>query len=261
MNGNNWKPKYVELVQKGQKEKAKELVLSQITDDRIIYKYFRGLNRDFKTIKKPELWLCNAYRLNDPFDCAFIKSFDNEAEKCQSREDSINKQNETFISCFSERSDSMVMWGTYANCHRGICVGYSLKEIVEKYDCLPVIYEKTLPRYTDDTSILINTLTKYIDWEYEHEWRIVNFNDGHRMSDGYLMDFVRPKEIILGYKNQDLLWKVDGADKKTSKDEDDSLEEVGANQLIRYSEDVLGTQCFQYTMSDNGFMLEKIIRF
>lgn len=81
------------------------------------------------------------------------------------------------------------------------------------------------------------------------------------MSDGYLMDFVRPKEIILGYKNQDLLWKVDGADKKTSKDEDDSLEEVGANQLIKYSEDVLGTQCFQYTMSDNGFMLEKIIRF
>ena len=55
--------------------------------------------------------------------------------------------------------------------------------------------------------------------------------------------------------------EVDGADKKTSKDEDDSLEEVGANQLIRYSEDVLGTQCFQYTMSDNGFMLEKIIRF
>ena len=46
MNGKNWKPEYVELVQKGQKEKAKELVLSQITDDRIIYKYFRGLNRD-----------------------------------------------------------------------------------------------------------------------------------------------------------------------------------------------------------------------
>lgn len=60
MNGKNWKPEYVELVQKGQKEKAKELVLSQITDDRIIYKYFRGLNRDFRTIKKPELWLCNA---------------------------------------------------------------------------------------------------------------------------------------------------------------------------------------------------------
>lgn len=53
MNGKNWKPEYVELVQKGQKEKAKELVLSQITDDRIIYKYFRGLNRDFRTIKKP----------------------------------------------------------------------------------------------------------------------------------------------------------------------------------------------------------------
>lgn len=75
------------------------------------------------------------------------------------------------------------------------------------------------------------------------------------------MDFVRPKEIILGYKNQDLLWKVDGADRKSSDDEDDSLEEVDANQLIRYSEDILGTQCFQYSMSYNGFMLKKIIRF
>ena len=58
------------------------------------------------------------------------------------------------------------------------------------------------------------------------------------------MDFVRRKKLFWAYKNQDLLWKVDGADKKTSKDEDDSLEEVGANQLIRYSEDVLGTQLF-----------------
>ena len=79
------------------------------------------------------------------------------------------------------------------------------------------LLEKDSSLFIIGHDILINTLTKYIDWEYEHEWRIVNFNDGHRMSDGYLMDFVRPKEIILGYKNQDLLWKVDGADKKTAK--------------------------------------------
>jgi hypothetical protein len=135
------------------------LVLAEIPDDKIIYKYFRGINRDFDTIKVPELWLCNAYRLNDPFDCAFVKGHKEIDEYIRNRADSINMQNKTFISCFSEKSDSMIMWGTYANCHRGICVGYSLKELVEKFNCLPVVYEETLPQYTNDTSVLI----KYFD--------------------------------------------------------------------------------------------------
>lgn len=251
---NNWKLEYKELIRKGNKEAAKELVLASIPDGKIIYKYFRGINRDFDTIKAPKLWLCNAYRLNDPFDCAFIQGFNNEVEKRQSRENSINKQNQTFLSCFSERSDSMVMWGTYANCHRGICVGYSLKELIEKFDCLPVIYEKTLPQYTDATSALINTLTKYIDWEYEHEWRIVYFNDKYKMKDGYKIDFVTPKEIILGLKSNDFIWRINNAG--TSSDE------INPNELIKYSEDTLGTHCRQYqiTTSDKGYQWKKIIR-
>ena len=79
----NWMIEYKELILKGEKRAARELVLAEIPDDKIIYKYFRGINRDFDTIKVPELWLCNAYRLNDPFDCAFVKGsgFDKHAKQ------------------------------------------------------------------------------------------------------------------------------------------------------------------------------------
>ena len=142
----------------------------------------------------------------------------------------------------------------YANCHRGICVGYSLKELVEKFNCLPVVYEETLPQYTNDTSVLINTLTKYIDWKYEHEWRIVEINDKQRNEVGYKIKFVKPKEIILGLKSNDFLWKINNTGK--------SSDEIKPDELIRYSEDILGTDCFQYqiTTSDKGYKWEKIIR-
>lgn len=251
---NNWRFEYKELIRKGEKAKAKELVLTEIPNDQIIYKYFRGINRDFETITEPALWLCNAYHLNDPFDCAFINRSNEQDLYFQSRADSINRQNKTFISCFSERSDSMVMWGTYANCHRGICVGYSLKELVVNFNCLPVIYEEALPQYTDDTSILINTMTKYIDWKYEHEWRIVEISEAQRNKVGYKIAFVKPKEIILGVKSNDFLWKADNTNT--------IMDEIDSNELIRYSEDVLGTNCFQYqiSMDDKGYKWERVIR-
>lgn len=247
----NWKLEYKELIRKGKRAEAKELVLTKIPDGKLIYKYFRGLNRDFDTIKAPALWLCNAYRLNDPLDCAFAKKSGNFARS----DDSINRQRETFISCFSERSDSMVMWGTYSNCHRGICVGYSLRELVESFNCLPVVYDEILPQYTDDTSILINTMTKYIDWEYEREWRIVEINDKQRGEAGYTIEFVKPKEIILGSKNNDFLWKCDNACISSN--------EINPIDLIRYSEDILGTNCLQYeiALSDKGYIWRKNIRF
>ena len=47
----NWMIEYKELILKGEKRAARELVLAEIPDDKIIYKYFRGINRDFDTIK------------------------------------------------------------------------------------------------------------------------------------------------------------------------------------------------------------------
>lgn len=74
-------------------------------------------------------------------------------------------------------------------------------------------------------------MTKYIDWKYEHEWRIVEINDKQRNEVGYKIKFVKPKEIILGLKSNDFLWKINNTGK--------SSDEIKPDELIRYSEDIL----------------------
>jgi hypothetical protein len=211
------------------------------------------------------LWLSNAYYLNDPFDCAFLVNCC--AEGIRSNEDAIkqmrqdteskNLQSTVFIACFSERPDSILMWGHYANDHRGICVGYPLKELIEKFNCFPVLYEENLIQHTNEKTILRETLTKYIEWQYEREWRIIETHEECRGKNGILIDFVMPKEIILGCKNGDLRWPINNT--LTTSDEKNLLLEIDARQLIDFARDELKTKCYQYKMCPKEFSLQKTI--
>ncbi|MDO4332786.1 MAG: DUF2971 domain-containing protein [Eubacteriales bacterium] len=171
---------------------------------------------------------------------------------------SRNLQRTVFIACFSERPDSLLMWGHYANNHRGICVGYDLKKLIENYDCLPVIYEEELPQNINNAHILKDTLTKYRDWEYEKEWRIIKTDENIRGDRGKIIDFVKPKKIILGCKNNDFLWDTH-KENNVSCDEE-LLSEIDANKLIVYAKEKLKTECYQYQMCVDRFGSKKIIR-
>ena len=207
--------------------------------------------------------MCNAYHLNDPFDCAFLANADdrniNDFDRKQIIQDveSKNLQTTVFIACFSERDDSILMWRHYANNHAGICVGYSLKELIEKYDCFPVMYEEKLIQHRNENFILQETLTKYIDWSYEQEWRIIQRDESNRGNVGVLIDFVKPKEIILGCKNNDL---VLGYGRK--RDLINELDEADGNKFVSYSRNVLKTNCYQCELSKETFSLQtkRIIR-
>ena len=37
-------------------------------------------------------------------------------------------RNKALVSCFSERNDSILMWGHYADKHKGVCIGYKKPE-------------------------------------------------------------------------------------------------------------------------------------
>lgn len=67
-----WKEEYELYIAHGEVDKAKEILLNVIPKDKMIYKYFRGIDRDYNTFTKPGIWLCNTYYLNDSFDCAFL---------------------------------------------------------------------------------------------------------------------------------------------------------------------------------------------
>ena len=149
------------------------------------------------------------------------------------------------------------MWGHYANNHRGVCIGYPLKELIEKYDCFPVIYSEELVQHKGKESILQEILTKYKEWEYEQEWRIVQIDESRRGEQGKLIDFIKPKEIYLGCKNNDLI--ID-ARANTQGTVDNTSEEMKENRLVSYAYNDLKTDCYQYQLCNDKFSLKTIIR-
>jgi hypothetical protein len=97
------------------------------------------------------------------------------------------------IFALSEHNDSTLMWSHYSNKHQGLCIGYNtpkLGEIIEDHiraiylkpimiHFLKVKYKREYPEiYHDPRQISMEVffarlLTKFEDWHYEDEWRII----------------------------------------------------------------------------------------
>lgn len=171
-----------------------------------LYKYGSFRSEYWKNvICKAQIYLSSPIEFNDPFDCkanfdykrATKKGFfRNELLKTLS-EEKIDKfpsefvqnvtemiRKNTFVFCFSEVWNSILMWSHYADSHSGYCVEYDMSQ-VKNYlieNLYPVLYEK---EYVDMTDSLVYTrskpglichLVKAKEWDYEREWRIVENN-------------------------------------------------------------------------------------
>ena len=99
---------------------------------------------------------------------------------------------DTGISCFSEKPDNILMWSHYADNHKGVCLGFSIKWLLKslrlvkpggildfagvKDQCVPLVvqYQDALPVWEAGLSSSINGVlsTKARCWDYEREWRI-----------------------------------------------------------------------------------------
>lgn len=216
-----WFLEYRSCIELGNLQNAKEVLLSNIPDDAVIYKYQRGTNRNWNCITKaqPELWMSQAGEFNDPFDCAFLynyhskKVYDRDTECTLAVEEGLKQherdtesdrfQKKIFVACFSERNDSVLMWSHYAEQHTGLCVGYKLRDLIEKYNCFPVIYSNKMPQINDLNNIdkgelYLSVLTKGEDWSYEQEWRIIDIDSSKEGCEGKLILFEKPVAIYMG---------------------------------------------------------------
>lgn len=132
--------------------------------------------------------------------------------------DYISTLKNTFrISCFATTPYSQLMWGgSYANCHRGFCIEYTVLPDVKEYDELyfnlfPVIYCKTrldttakLVEFIDKNiteealwDIYFNgILRKSIDWFFQNEWRLLL--PFRRDNDNYNVKFFPITKVYLG---------------------------------------------------------------
>ncbi|MBK5497429.1 DUF2971 domain-containing protein [Peribacillus sp. TH14] len=153
-------------------------------------------------------------------------------------------QKGTFVSCFSEEVNSILMWSHYAYNHTGICIEYNLKQCEENdvlTRCLhPVNYTNKLfdiADYIKKGKENLNTLfitycgiSKSMDWSYEKEWRLI-FNLGSK-NESFNRRIVKPKAIYLGAK----------------------ISEKDKNHVIDIAKSK-GISVFQMKMSSNEFKL------
>jgi hypothetical protein len=77
------------------------------------------------------------------------------------------------IYCLSARPDSQLMWGHYADHHRGVCLEFNVRTR-DFSSATEVRYNATYPEYRlDDNTDLSPFFTKSSDWAYEMEYRLV----------------------------------------------------------------------------------------
>lgn len=147
--------------------------------------------------------------LNDPFELPAVDIGERDARApIRAARDRLNQ--EKGLICFSRAWHNPLLWGHYADKHRGVCLGFDVAdESVEN-----VIYARRPMKITVSsktgqpklTAKGINRLqrTKFMDWTYEDEVRyFVDFQDvvaeGPLHFKGFSSDIVL-REVILGPK-------------------------------------------------------------
>jgi len=162
--------------------------------------------------------------------------------------------------CFTETADSLLMWGHYADGHRGLVYGFDPRhpffdQRIGGEDGVPslqrVEYSRRRPRVTaSDTRAPGDVLAEFLanrffftkshDWSYECEWRLVLPLDPARSEDGE--QYVPLAEgllttVILGSRVQ-------------AEDRDRVLDLVGGDEFFR------GVEVLQGSISDEEFRID-----
>ena len=89
----------------------------------------------------------------------------------------IKKYRENAVACLSAKRSDILMWGHYADGHKGFCLEFDTNYIPFNY-AREVIYSPAYPPF-NPAQVILNGVpialvtTKSKHWKYENEWRIL----------------------------------------------------------------------------------------
>ena len=122
-----------------------------------------------KVLTERRLKIARIMELNDPFEFLGVELSDRDFRRAmKATKETLSKSNG--LLCFSKNWQNPVLWGHYADKHRGICLGFDMPN---KYPT-KVNYVKTRlpkPQVLDEAFIKKLLLTKFVHWKYEEEYR------------------------------------------------------------------------------------------
>jgi len=143
--------------------------------------------------------------LNDPFELNAVELPDRQFRK-KIREFKSAMAKSYGILCFSKNWESPLLWSHYANRHKGVALEFDVLDsvaqpIAYKLNRYSLNYEK-LTTGLEKKDIEGLWLTKYVEWEYEKEVRVIlRKSECHKEGDMYFYELgkdIHLKGIVLG---------------------------------------------------------------
>lgn len=132
--------------------------------------HFINAQYGLEGIQKRRLKISRLMELNDPFEFLGVDLSDREFRKAL-KKTKIDISKSRGILCFSESWRNPVLWGHYADKHKGLCLGFE----VPRPDLGKVKYQDSrlpLPKEIDETFMQHLLFTKFKHWDYEQEYRV-----------------------------------------------------------------------------------------
>ena len=160
--------------------------------------HFLKANHALDDLRRRRLKVSRITELNDPFEFLGVDLSDRQirwALKKTKRQ--LSKTNG--LLCFSKTWNSPVLWGHYADGHRGMCLGFDVPQaILGKVEY--VTHRPLLPKAPDEAFMKHLLFTKFSHWQYEQEYRA--FVNLEKETDGlYFMNFsdkLKLRRVIVG---------------------------------------------------------------
>ncbi len=173
--------------------------------------HFLNAHYGLDDLRNRRLQISRIMELNDPFEFLGVDLSDRQfrrAVKKTKTELSTTKG----ILCFSKTWTNPVLWGHYADKHRGVCLGFEVpSSVLEKVEYV----DSRLPRpdVLDEAFMKKLLFTKFSHWQYEQEYRVyVTLEDD---IDGlYYSEFLGQltlKRVIVGDQSSITRAEVSGA--------------------------------------------------
>lgn len=105
--------------------------------------------------------------------------------------------------CLARANDNILMWSHYARNHEGYCLEFEATDFTPVFgEAQKVLYAKDFPivdffNTPPEKQVELVFLTKFIGWQYEEEYRIVDYRAGAGLH-SYEPDFLRG--VIFGMR-------------------------------------------------------------
>ena len=161
---------------------------------------YHFLNEEFglKDLVERRLKIARLMELNDPFEFLGVDLSNRDLRRVlKETKNDLSKSNG--LLCFSGTWTNPLLWGHYADKHKGICLGFDVPD--HHLSEVDYVRQRLLaPEVIDEPFMKKLLLTKFEHWRYEEEYRayvsLKDEIDGHYYAD--FSDNLSLKQVIVG---------------------------------------------------------------